>query len=57
VLFKNSIISKFTLISDVDECLNGDPCGRNRACVNTKGGYECINAKCPNAYFIRRSTT
>ena len=41
---------------DIDECANGNPCG-NGTCVNTRGGYQCINARCPNIYFVKRSST
>ncbi|XP_002740849.2 uncharacterized protein LOC100371592 [Saccoglossus kowalevskii] len=30
-----------TCADDVDECIMGNPCKGNRACVNLRGGYKC----------------
>ncbi|XP_046852465.1 fibulin-1-like isoform X2 [Xenia sp. Carnegie-2017] len=42
---------------DIDECSLRNPCRSDGACINTKGGYECLYTTCPNGFFIKRSTT
>ncbi|XP_065058281.1 fibulin-1-like [Rhopilema esculentum] len=41
---------------DIDECaVSKNRCPANHVCVNEFGSFTCINATCPNQYYIQRS--